>query len=122
MTQVANDGCGATNAYFYWLDETGRWDVTTTGIVNTKGGFGYWFYSTKGCQVTIEGTGDVTATDIELPSGGWVQIGAPKEGLADLSSIPNYDASCNFLWWNPTAKSWEEKTILEGGKGYRAIC
>lgn len=146
VTRAVDDGCagflGVPNAPskksgnkdantvgFYWLDERGVWDTKTVGITNLKGGYGYFVYSGKDCQITINGVIPVTTTDIQL-SPGWAQIGSPKNDLADATHLKTHCAECEgyacvetkTLWYNPVTKHWDEVSSLEEGKGYRIQC
>jgi len=127
---VTVDTCGAENGNFYYYNvETGKWVVDTVGILNLKKGVGYWFYSSKSCEVTISGSETVTSNDITIEPG-WNHIASPTEGLADAHSLKIRCTKCaggicssmKTLWYNPIFKDWVEVSSLEPGKGYHVQC
>lgn len=126
-----NDTCGATGGNFYFYNvTTDKWVVDITGIRNLQKGIGYWFHSSRSCDVTIAGTVDVVPGDITIKAG-WNQIGSPTDGMMDAdTSLMTYCKECanerceemKILWYNPAAQDWREVDSLGRGKGYQIQC
>lgn len=127
IDSVINDTCGATGGNFYFYNiETDKWVVDVTGIRSLQKGIGYWFHSSRSCDVTIAGTGDVVSDDITIKAG-WNQIGSPKDGMMDADTNLNIRAGgiceeMKILWYNPAAQEWREANSLVRGKGYQIQC
>lgn len=127
---LISDECGAySNKFYHYDSETGNWKIDTVGIENIEPGKGYWFYTTKSCDIVVSGSDQIWETDIRT-STGWNYVGSPMNGLADIGLLSDncldcVDGICDTLttkWYNPVSKTWDDVTTLEKGKGYILKC
>jgi hypothetical protein len=111
---IVQDPCNIFSKYFYSLNRTTeRWESTFGN--ETRGGKGYWVYSTQDCNAEIILSPEpVTIADIPPLKKGYNLIGTPffSENL-----IPIPEGNCAgylrpALYWNAAEQEWGPQTTL----------
>jgi hypothetical protein len=133
LVTVLKDTCGATNGNFYFYDAvTGKWNISTVGIANLVKGVGYWFYTTRTCNITFtggSGASNVVPADLTIKLG-WNQVGSTTAGLNNAGDAVKSCQNClgytcentRVMWWDTLAQQWRQVNKMALGRGYSVDC